>query len=131
VDVVPVLRTLIDHGCRFVVIGSAARQLAGEAIAPHDLDIIVSADPSDRPRLRDALIELGATTRHGLERHRISRTTGLPWDWGWNASTPFGDVDVIVRLIDDTTIIEHNDAAVDCSLPDGSIVRCHPTRFAA
>jgi hypothetical protein len=131
VDFLPILETLVEHECRIVVIGSTARRLTGEAVLSADVDLMVSAPPSDRPPLRDALSALGATTQQGYERRPVARATSLPWDWGWKVSTGFGDIDVIIRLIDDTTIVEHEALALDCALPSGAIVRCHPTRFDA
>jgi hypothetical protein len=39
-DPVELLRTLLDHECRFVVVGGVAWPLAGSPIATRDLDLV-------------------------------------------------------------------------------------------
>ena len=58
----------------------------------------------------------------------LTGTMSLPWDWGWKTTTPFGNVDVITRFIDDTTFADHDKQATTIILPSGNSVRCHPTR---
>ena len=59
----------------------------------------------------------------------LTGTMSLPWDWGWKTTTPFGNVDVITRFIDDTTFADHDKQATTIILPSGNSVRCHPTRW--
>lgn len=124
----PVLEALARRECRFVVVGSVARMLSGEKVATHDLDVVV--DPSDSMRLPliDALAELGALVERRRGRVPVSRTTLLPWEWGWRALTPYGPTDVIVRFVDGTGVDEHERRASSVTLPSGTAVRCHPTR---
>ena len=126
-----VLDVLVVHGCRFVVVGSAARQLLGELVVPADLDVVVAIEPTDRARLVDALIELGGRVSCGARCRRIDRSTSLPWEWGWRVITPFGEIDVIVRFIDDTMFVDHDQAGIDVAVLSGPVVRCHVTRWAA
>ena len=126
------LAPLVRHGCRFVVIGSAARMLCGDVVEPSDIDIVVDVDPTMRARLVTAISEIDGRvmTRHGW------RTVGdvhrsLPWDWGFTVQTGFGRVDVISRLIDGTGIDEHERVASTATLSCGTSVRVHPTSRAA
>ena len=128
VDTAPVLETLVDHGCTFVVVGSAARRLCGDAVEPADLDIVVDPAPAHREPLVAALSSLDATIerRHGTRR--IQDAVALPWQWGWRAETRFGPIDVIVRFVDGSGFAEHHDAGSDVTLSTGQTIRCRPTR---
>lgn len=119
---------MCQRGCRFVVVGSVARSLTGDSVNPKDLDIVVDASLAQRPALVEALIDLGAEVE--CRRGRVPVTSGiaLPWGWGWRSTTPFGDIDVITKFIDDTTIDEHDLLASTVVLASGNSVRCHPTR---
>ena len=123
-----VLDSLQLAGCRFVVIGSVARALAGEDVVAHDLDVVVDASSDGRRRLLQALAAIDATvdTRDG--QRRIEQCVVLPWQWGFRASTPVGQVDVITQLIDGTTIDHHDGLAITVTLDNGRVVRAHPTR---
>ena len=124
-----VVDALAVRGCRFVVVGSGARQLLGEQVTPADLDVVVGAEEGDRYRLVEALIDLGAVVHDSGGDRVIDHSTRLPWEWGWSVSTCHGSVDVIVRFIDDTTIRDHDQLATDVRLASGTVVRCHATRW--
>lgn len=115
-------------GCRFVVIGSVARALAGEDVVAHDLDIMIDSSTDGRRRLVRALAELGATVETRNGQRRIEQCAVLPWEWGFRALTAAGQVDAITRLIDGTTIDDHDAQAITVDLGDGCSVRVHPTR---
>ena len=118
----------VRHGCRFVVIGSAARMLCGDAVEPSDLDLVVDADPAMRPGLVASFDEVDGrvVTRHGWRSPGdVSRS--LPWDWGFTVQTGLGPVDVISRLIDGTGIDDHERVATVATLSCGTSVRVHPT----
>lgn len=123
-----VLAAMHRSGCRFVVIGSIARALTGDDVVAHDLDIMTDTSTDGRGRLVRALAELDATvdTRNG--RRRIEECAVLPWQWGFRASTAAGQVDAITRLIDGTTIDDHDAHAITVELGSGCSVRVHPTR---
>ena len=123
-----VLGAMHRHGCRFVVVGSVTRVLTGEQGQPHDLDVMIDASAGGQERLRLALEDLGATveTRHGWRR--IERCPPLPWEWGFRACTAAGQVDLITRFIDGTTIDDHDANACTVELRPGLAVRVHPTR---
>jgi hypothetical protein len=62
-DPIRALRTLIDHGARFVIIGGYAAALRGSPMMTGDVDICYARDDENLTRLASALAELGATLR--------------------------------------------------------------------
>jgi hypothetical protein len=58
-----ILRTLVDHRVRFVVIGGIASALRGSPMLTHDIDICYARDEENLERLAAALRELSATLR--------------------------------------------------------------------
>lgn len=130
-DPVPVLSALLRRRCRFVVVGSVARQMLGEEVCPSDLDVVIDAAPSERTAIVEALIDLDAQMVQGDRLRPVTSSTVLPWQWSWTLVTVFGRVDMIGEFIDGSGFEEHDRDARDVTLVDGSIVRCHPTRHAA
>ncbi len=124
----PVLDELIGRGCRFVVVGSAARWLLGEQVPVNDLDIVVEGSVSNRAPVIDALVAVGGVVERRRGRRALGPGMSLPWEWGWRTSTAHGDVDVVVRFIDGSGYEDHDRAAVPVTLGAGGVVRCHPTR---
>ena len=122
------LAAMHRSGCRFVAVGSVARALTGEQVVPHDLDVMIDASADGRRCLRRALVDLGATveTRDGWRR--IEQCPALPWEWGFRALTAAGQVDLITRFVDGTTIDDHDAHATTVQLCAGFAVRVHPTR---
>ena len=59
-DPLRALRTLMDRGVHFVVIGGVAGRLWGSPTLTNDTDVCCAADPENLQRLADALRELGA-----------------------------------------------------------------------
>jgi hypothetical protein len=62
-DPLAALRTLTDHGVRFVVIGGFAGAIRGSPMITGDLDLCYARDDEDLERLASALGALGATLR--------------------------------------------------------------------
>lgn len=62
-DPLGALRTLSEHGVRFVLIGGYAAALRGSPMITGDIDICYSRDDANLQALAAALIELGATLR--------------------------------------------------------------------
>jgi hypothetical protein len=62
-DPLAVLRTLVDHGVRFVLIGGFAAAIRGSPVITGDMDICHARDDENLERLAAALVELGATLR--------------------------------------------------------------------
>ena len=123
-----VLDAMHDHGCRFVVVGSVARVLAGEQGRPHDLDVVIDTSAGGRENLRRALQDVAAMveTRDGWRP--VERCMSLPWEWGFRVWTTSGQVDLIATFIDGTTIEDHDALATSVVLRPGVVVRIHPTR---
>src|SRR5207253_7708068 len=59
----PILRTLLEHGVDFVLIGGLAGIARGSSYPSYDVDIAYGRDPENLKRLASALRELGATLR--------------------------------------------------------------------
>jgi hypothetical protein len=62
-DPFAVLRTLADHGVRFVLIGGFAAAIRGSPVITGDVDICYGREDENLQRLAAALVELGATLR--------------------------------------------------------------------
>jgi hypothetical protein len=62
-DPLGALRTLTEHGVRFVLIGGFAGALRGSPMITGDIDICYARDEANLQALADALEELGATLR--------------------------------------------------------------------
>ncbi len=130
VQVDPVLEALVGRGCRFVVVGSAARGLLGESVCPADLDVVVWDQVDNRSRVTSALIDVAALVDHPFGRRPLTNATRLPWEWGWRATTTCGPVDVVTRFVDGTGYADHDCDAIDVMLSSRFSVRCHPTNVA-
>jgi hypothetical protein len=130
-DSAPVLSALVRRRCRFVVVGSVARELSGESVSPADLDVVIETTASQRAAIVDVMIDIDAQLVQGHRLRPLAASTVLPWRWSWTVVTPFGCVDVIGRFIDGSGFEEHDRAATTVRLSDGSTVRCHPTRHVA
>jgi hypothetical protein len=59
----PILRTLLEHGVDFVLIGGLAGIVHGSSYPSYDVDIAYARDSENLKRLAAALRELGATLR--------------------------------------------------------------------
>ena len=57
------LRTLVDHGVRFVLIGGFAGALRGSPVITGDVDVCYARDDENLERLAEALGSLGARVR--------------------------------------------------------------------
>jgi hypothetical protein len=62
-DPLGALRTLQQHGVRFIVIGGVAGRLWGSPTMTNDVDICYARDQSNLERLAEALLELEARLR--------------------------------------------------------------------
>ena len=62
-DPLRALRTLVDHGVRFVVIGGYAAAIRGSPMMTGDVDVCHARDLDNLERLAAALTELAATLR--------------------------------------------------------------------
>jgi hypothetical protein len=95
-DPIAIIRTLLDHRVRFVVIGGIAAGVQGAMWATTDLDICHARDRDDFQHLADALAKLEATPE-GMPAD-VSVTLdarGLRrGDW-WSLRTRFGKLDCL------------------------------------
>jgi hypothetical protein len=62
-DPLAVLRTLVEHDVRFVLIGGFAAAIRGSPVITGDVDVCYARDDENLQRLAAALAELGATLR--------------------------------------------------------------------
>jgi len=62
-DPLAILRVLVDHDVRFIVIGGIAAALHGSTSLTADLDVLYDRERPNIARLASALAELGATRR--------------------------------------------------------------------
>ena len=66
VDFVSILRTLVEHGAEFIVVGGVAGVLNGAPLITWDLDVVHSRTADNVDKLSSALAALGARSRmHG------------------------------------------------------------------
>lgn len=126
-DATPILESLTRHECRFVVVGSTARSLLGDPVVPRDLDLVVDRVGADQ-NLIDALAEMEALIRRRVGWRPIRECGRLPWEWGWQGRTRYGDIDVITQFIDGATFVDHDAVAEPVRLASGAEVRCHATQ---
>jgi hypothetical protein len=127
-DSSPVLSALVRRRCRFVVVGSVARELLGESVDPADLDVVIDSAALQQAAIVETMMDLDAQLVQGDRLRSLAASTVLPWRWSWTVVTAFGCVDVIARFIDGSGFEEHDRATTAVRLVDGTSVRCHPTR---
>lgn len=124
----PIVDALLAHRVEFVLVGSAARLLLGDAVEPADVDVVVAGSSTNRAAVVSALIELDASVVENDRLHRLTQATVLPWEWSWKVVTAYGPVDMIVRFIDGSGFDEHDAFATDVWVDGGRSLRCHGTR---
>lgn len=96
-DPEPILRELVEHQVKFVVIGGMAAYYQGSPLPTTDVDVTPATAPENLARLSDALRALQARVRHpdvpaGLPFAHDA--TSLAGSIFWNLVTPYGDLDV-------------------------------------
>ena len=76
-DPEPILRVLVRHGVRFVVIGGIAGTLQGSTSITYDLDICYSREPgtcaASRQRFRSSTLDCAESTRRSLSNSMLDR----------------------------------------------------------
>lgn len=92
----PLLRTLVDHGVDFVVVGGLAGLAHGSAYPTYDLDVAYSRDRENVVRLTAALEEIGVALRGApadppfqLEAKTIEKGANFTFD------SSYGSVDIL------------------------------------
>lgn len=97
-DVEELLDTLSRYEVRYVVIGGIAAVLFGSPYPTEDLDICAEDKESNRQRLSEALIELGATEWDPHKGEFVEREwteDTLAVDKTWLLETRFGRLDIL------------------------------------
>lgn len=111
------LRALLDHDVRFLVVGAYALAVHGHPRATGDIDVWVDATPDNAARVYRALQAFGAPLmdlseadlatpgvvfQMGLPPRRIdilTRLSGIDFDAAWRARTESRFGDVVVPVI--------------------------------
>lgn len=88
------LRTLVDHGVEFYVIGAVAAWLQGNPSVTLDLDVMPRRDIDNADRLAAALNELSARPRGGDEPAELEGADFLGWQTQ-SFDTDAGPIDVV------------------------------------
>jgi predicted nucleotidyltransferase len=115
-DPAELLRTLLDHGCRFVVVGGVAGTLAGSPVATRDLDLVYDRSPDNLDRLIAALTILEARYKDPAGRRVVPDAARLLTIRVSLLTTNRGDLDLL-RLIGKDLEYEHLlDRTVDYDL---------------
>src|SRR5436305_3101894 len=90
------LRTLTEHGVRFVVIGGYGAELLGSPVVSFDLDICYARTGENLGRLAGALKELGARLRGPDVREELPfDERALALGGSFTFSTIVGPVDIL------------------------------------
>jgi hypothetical protein len=96
-DLERIVRTLAEHGVRFVVIGAYGALAHGSPFPTEDVDVTPERSAENLARLSEALRALDARIR------THAAPEGLPFDHDaeslaaadvWNLATPYGDLDL-------------------------------------
>jgi hypothetical protein len=97
-DPVGLLRVLVDHRLRFVLIGGVAARLRGAPLLTQDVDITPADDPENLGRLVGALEDLDARLRTATDPEGVQ----FPFDphlltsaGAWTLVTRLGDLDLV------------------------------------
>lgn len=97
-DVEAILDSLSHHEVRYLVIGGIAAVLFGSPYPTEDLDVCADGKGSNRQRLSEALIELGAKEWDPRKDEFVEREWTedmLAVDKTWLLQTRFGRLDIL------------------------------------
>ena len=122
-----ILRTLVRHGVRFVVVGGLAGNIRGSADVTNDLDICYARDEENLKRLADSLRELGAHLRVAPEPNadlpfQLDAATLKAGDT-FTFATEHGDLDVLATPRGTEGFEDLDRSATFVELSDGLSVR--------
>jgi hypothetical protein len=93
-----ILRTLLDHDVRFVVIGGLAGNLRGTPVVTHDIDVCYLRERDNLERLASALADLHARLRAAHEEDELPFTLdarALVLGDTFRLRTDFGPLDIL------------------------------------
>ena len=112
------LRTLVDHGVEFCVVGAVAAWLQGNPTVTLDLDVMPRRDLDNAERLAAALNELDARRRGGEPSTELEGADFLGWETQ-HFDTEAGPLDVVPHA---TAIGGFEDVAtIELALGDFSV----------
>jgi len=116
VDATQLLFDLVAQKCRFVVVGSTARSLAGDRSVPADLDLVLADDPQVVDRVMAVLATAGGRLAAAVSGLRLDapRTAGHDL---WRVETAHGPVDIIIRFPDGSGFEQFAPTAVNAEVP--------------
>jgi hypothetical protein len=123
-DPVHILRRLLAHGVRFVLVGGLAAKAHGSPTLTVDIDICYARDGDNLERLAAALGELGTVLRgapRDLPFHPDRRT--LERGDMFTFTTDYGDLDILGTPSGTTGFDELDANAVEAELDEGLVVR--------
>ncbi len=125
-DPLGLLRVLVRHGVRFVLIGGYAATVRGAELVTGDLDICYARDQENLERLAAALRELGAKLRGpGVPDDLPFRLDALTLRHGdsFTFSTSAGPLDVLGTPSGTRGFPDLDAGAGDADLGDGLVIR--------
>jgi predicted nucleotidyltransferase len=94
-DAERILRTLAEHGVRYVLIGGLAVQTHGHVRTTNDADLIPAPDPANLERLASALRALDARVLNEGHEETAVNAGMLPRATIWQFATRDGGIDVM------------------------------------
>ena len=100
VDLVALLRALVNEGIEFIVVGGGAAVLHGAPITTFDLDIVPRRDPGNASALLDLLVRQDVFIIEPMNRKLLPRQSDFLGQGQLNLSTRLGPLDVLCRLHD-------------------------------
>jgi hypothetical protein len=121
-----ILRTLDDHGVRFIVVGGLAGNLRGTADVTNDLDVCYARDKDNLEHLAAALNELEARLRGpGVPEDVPFAIDALSLRHGdtFTFTTSAGAFDILATPSGTTGFEDLDQGATSIDLGDGLIVR--------
>ena len=116
VDLVALLRELVDASVEFIVVGGGAAVLHGAPITTLDLDIVPRQSAENAARLLAVLERHSVFIIEPMKRRLRPRETDFLGRGQLNLSTDLGPLDVLCRLHDDRgyeELIDHTDVLTD------------------
>ena len=99
-DIAALLRSLVEGGVDFIVVGGAAAVLHGAPVTTLDLDIVPRADDENLLRLHQTLSKLDAIVREPGDRRLRPTLQHLRASGQLNLTTSLGPLDSLRKLHD-------------------------------
>jgi hypothetical protein len=121
-----ILRTLLDHDVRFVVIGGLAGNIRGTPVVTHDIDVCYSRERDNLERLAAALASLHAKLRAAHEEDELPFTLdarALVLGDTFTLRTDFGPLDILATPSGTAGFDDLDQAATTERIGEGLSVR--------